>query len=83
MLEVILVTIKSSVKSSEYSSVKTDVKILTHLKKNPHSTIKELVQLLDITSRGVEKQIDTLKNEERLKRVGSARKGHWEVLKTP
>ncbi len=82
MLEVILVTIKSSVKSSEYGSVKTDVKILTHLKKNPHSTIKELALLLDITSRGVEKQIATLKNEERLKRVGSARKGHWEVIKT-
>jgi len=83
MLEVILMSIKSSVKSSEYSSVKTDVKILKYLKKNPHSTIRELAEFLDITSRGVEKQIATLKNEERLKRVGSARKGHWEVLKTP
>ena len=82
MLEVILETIKSSVKSSEYSSVKTDIKILTYLKKNPNSTIKELAQLLGISSRGVEKQIATLKKEERLRRVGSTRKGHWEVLET-
>ena len=36
--------------------------------------------MLDLTSRAVEKQIAKLKKESRLQRVGSARKGHWEVI---
>ncbi len=80
MLEVILITIQSSVKSSVKSSVNTDDKILDHFTQNPQSTIKELAELLDITTRAVEKQIANLKSENRLKRVGSARKGYWEVL---
>ena len=75
MLEVILQSIKSSVKSS----VNTEVKILEYLKQNPKSTIKELAELLDLTSRAIEKQIAHLKREDKIKRVGSARKGHWEV----
>jgi len=80
MLEVILESIKSSVESSVESSVNTEDKILNYLKQNPNSTIKELSQMLDLTSRAVEKQIAKLKKESRLQRVGSARKGHWEVL---
>jgi len=33
-----------------------------------------------LTTRAIEKQIANLKKEHRLSRVGSARKGHWEVL---
>lgn len=80
MLEVILESIKSSVKGSVESSVNTEDKILNYLKQNPNSTIKELSQMLDLTSRAVEKQIAKLKKESRLQRVGSARKGHWEVI---
>ncbi len=75
MLEVILESIKSSVKSS----VNTEDKILEYLKQNPKTTIKELANLLDLTSRAIEKQIASLKDNNRLVRVGSARKGYWEV----
>ena len=80
MLEVILETIQSSVKSSVKSSVNTEDRILTHLKQNPNATINELAQLLSLTTRAIEKQIANLKKDDKLQRVGSARKGHWEVL---
>ena len=67
MLEVIFDAIKSSVKSSAVSSVNTEGKILSLLKQNPRYTIKEL------------SNISNLKNKDRLKRVGSARKGYWEI----
>jgi len=79
MLEVILESIKSSVKSSVRSSVNTEDKILEYLRQNPKITIKELAKLLNLTTRAIEKQIANLKNNNKILRVGSARKGHWEV----
>jgi Fic family protein len=76
MLEVILKSIKSSVKSS----VNTEDKILEILKQNPTMTIKELSTIFDLTPRAIEKQIAKLKNENRLQRVGSTRKGSWEII---
>ena len=83
MLEVILEAIKSSVKDSVISSVNTEDKILNHFKQNPNSTIKELAIILDLTTRAVEKQIAKLKEEGKLKRIGSARQGYWEVNSSP
>ena len=79
MLEVILQSIESSVKSSVKSSVNTEDKILEHLKQNPKTTIKELATLLNLTTRAIEKQLANLKYENTIVRIGSARKGHWEV----
>ena len=80
MLEIILKTIKSSVNNSVISSVNTEDKILEHLKQNPKFTIKELAQILDLTTRAIEKQMAKLKKANKILRVGSARKGHWEVV---
>ena len=80
MLEVILESIKSSVKDSVKSSVNTEDKILAYLKENPTSTIKEMAEFLNLTTRAIEKQIANLKKANRLQRIGSARKGHWEVI---
>jgi Fic family protein len=79
MLEVILQSIESSVKSSVKSSVNTEDKILEYLIQNPKTTIKELATLLNLTTRAIEKQLANLKKENRLIRVGSARKGYWKV----
>ena len=76
MLEIILESIKSSVKSS----VNTEEKILNLLKQNPKFTIKELSEQLNLTTRAIEKQFAKLKKENKIKRVGSARKGQWEVI---
>ena len=84
MLEVILESIKkslkSSVKISVKSSVNTEDNILKLFKENPKITISELAQILNLTSRAIEKQIAKLKEENRLLRVGSARKGHWKIV---
>jgi Fic family protein len=82
MLEVILEAIKSSVKDSVLSSVKTEDKILNYLKENPTTTNKELAIVLNLTTRAIEKQIAKLKEENKIQRVGSARKGHWEIKST-
>jgi Fic family protein len=76
MLEVILESIQSSVKSS----VNTEVRILSFLQQNPTSTITKLSEVLGLTTRAIEKQIASLKASGRLQRIGSVRKGHWEVL---
>ncbi len=80
MLEVILETIKSSVKDSVKSSVNTEDNIFELLKQNPQSTIKELAHILDLTTRAIEKQISKLKIENRIVRIGSARKGYWNII---
>ena len=79
MLEVIFDATKSSVKSSVVGSVNTEEKILSLLKQNPRYTIKELSSILNLTTRAIEKQISNLKKEDKLKRVGSARKGYWKI----
>jgi Fic family protein len=80
MLEIILISLESSVKNSDKSSEKTEDKILNYLQANPHGTIKEITMHLGITSRAVEKQLASLKRDHRLQRTGSARKGEWIVL---
>ena len=79
MLEIIFEAIKSSVKSSVVSSVNTEDRIISLLKQNPAFTIKELSNILNLTTRAIEKQISNLKKEGRLKREGSSRKGYWKI----
>ena len=80
MLAVILESVESSVKSSVKSSVNTEERILRLLQENPTTTIGNLAEILGLSTRAVEKQIAKLKKEGRLKRIGSARKGRWEVV---
>lgn len=75
-----LVLILSSVKNSVISSVNTEDKILLLLKENPTMTINQIAEKLNLTQRAIEKQISKLKNENRIKRIGSARKGQWEIV---
>ena len=54
--------------------------ILELLKKNPKLSAKKLSEQIGITSRAVEKQLATLVEKGLLKRVGSPKGGHWEIL---
>jgi len=76
MLEVILKSIESSVKSS----VNTEDKIMELIKQDPKITIAKIAETLSISTRAVEKQLAKLKNENKLQRFGSARKGEWRVI---
>lgn len=79
MLEVILKSIESSVKSSVKSSVNTEDKIMELIKQNPKITIAKIAEALSLSTRAVEKQLAKLKDENKLQRIGSARKGEWRV----
>lgn len=79
MLEMILVSIESTLKSDQQSNLKSDQKILTIMKENNKITIKELCELISMSESGVKKVIKKLKDEERLTRVGSLKSGHWEI----
>ena len=62
------------------SSEKTSDIILSLLKEKPKLSAKKLSELIGITSRAVEKQISSLEKKGLLKREGSPKGGHWEVL---
>ena len=59
---------------------KTAEKLVGIIKVNSKVTIKELTSLLNITRRGVEEQIKSLKDKGIIRRVGPAKGGHWELL---
>jgi len=60
---------------------KTREKILSILKATPYITINELARIVEISQKGVEWQITKLKKEDRIKRIGPDKGGHWEVIK--
>ena len=62
------------------SSVKTNAEILEILSQKPHTTIPELAANLGLTTRGIEKQIASLKKAGRLHRIGPDKGGHWEKI---
>ena len=73
-------------RGSEKSSEKTaDVrrgpeKILAILRENQSLSAREIADEMGISQRAVEKQIASLRAAGRLRRVGPARGGHWEVI---
>ncbi|HMQ46595.1 MAG TPA: ATP-binding protein, partial [Saprospiraceae bacterium] len=64
----------------EKSSGKSLEKILEMMKINRSVTIAELAEHINISTRAVEKQIANLKDENRIRRVGGTKGGHWEVI---
>ena len=70
---------KSSLKSSPKSSVKTEDRILDLISQDDAVTTERLGEFLGISKRAVLKQIDKLKKQGRLRRIGPAKGGHWEV----
>jgi ATP-dependent DNA helicase RecG len=60
---------------------KSSWKIIDLLTNQPHMTIPELAGKLQISTRAVEKNLRKLQEAGRLKRVGPAKGGRWEVLK--
>jgi ATP-dependent DNA helicase RecG len=51
-------------------------KILKHLQIKPRATRDELAELLDLSIRGIEYNINMLKKSGKLKRIGSTKSGH-------
>jgi|LGVF01.1.fsa_nt_gb ATP-dependent DNA helicase RecG len=66
-------------KSSEEGSEKSSEKIIRLLRAEPSLSAREIAKRMGISSRAVKKQIARLKKERRLRRMGPAKGGHWEV----
>ncbi len=56
-------------------------KLLEYLKENPKATQKELAEYFDITKRTIERNMNILKKEKFIERVGNNRLGYWKILK--
>jgi predicted HTH transcriptional regulator len=63
----------------EESVEKSVEKILYLLKINPHITQKELISMVGLSRRGVEKNISILKAKKIIKRIGPNKGGYWKV----
>lgn len=59
---------------------KTAQKVVDLLRKNPVVTRSDLAQMLGLTDSGVKWQLNKLKAQGRIRRVGPDKGGHWEVL---
>ena len=70
---------KTSEKTSGKMSEKTSEKILILIKENKNITIAELAKKVGVTNRSIERNIQKLKKEKILQRIGSARGGYWKV----
>jgi ATP-dependent DNA helicase RecG len=62
-------------------SEKSSEKILALLEKRKTASAREIAEFLGLTPRAVEKHIAALRTAGRLKRVGPARGGRWEVVR--
>lgn len=75
MLDLILKALQNTQKSSQKSSQK----ILSLIASNPHITILEIANTLNLSPSGVKKILKSLKDTQKLKRIGSHKGGVWEV----
>ena len=65
--------------SSEKDSEKTSSRIIGLIKENSHITTKEIADILNFSTRAIEKHISALKKEKKLKRIGPDKGGYWKI----
>ena len=70
---------RKSMVVSEKSSEKSSEKILNMLHEDPELATRDVSTLLGISTRAVEKQLQKLKEQGRLRRLGPDKGGRWEV----
>ena len=63
--------------------MKSSVKIVELMLANRSITIPELAEMLNLSTRTIEKQIVNLKENKIIERIGPNKGGYWEVLDTP
>jgi len=71
---------KGSEKKFGEGSEKSSEKVLAFLKENNTASARKVAEALNLSPRAVEKQIAALKKAGKLKRIGPAKGGRWEVV---
>lgn len=56
------------------------VKIIKNIEKNNKISATELAKILSVSKRTIERDIDKLRKQGKLKRIGSDKGGKWEVI---
>lgn len=59
----------------------TQMKILNIIKHNPSVKIRELSNLLNLSKNAIQKNLDILKKNGMISRVGAQKNGHWQIKK--
>jgi Fic family protein len=86
MLEVIIRTLKDYQKNNVLDNVPDNVPnnrfetIIELINVNKAISISEMADKLNVNVKTIKRDISKLKDEGKLKRVGSARKGEWEII---
>jgi Fic family protein len=81
MLRMIRDAVLETSKTSEKMSEKMSEKILRLIAGNPQTTIAELARLTGKTARTIERNLQVLQVQKRLRRIGPDKGGFWEVVK--
>jgi predicted HTH transcriptional regulator len=63
------------------TSEKTSEKIIVALQQNSALTIAELAKSVGVATRSIERNLQKLQDEGRLRRIGPDKGGHWQVSK--
>ena len=72
--------LKSAEKSAEKNLSESAEKIILCMKNNSSITIAELCKETGLSDRGVRKNIEKLKANGYIRRVGPDKGGHWEMV---
>ncbi len=65
---------------SQKSKEKSKEKILQSIANNPYITTAELFNIIGLSISGIEKNLRQLKEQNKIKRIGADKGGHWEVI---
>jgi Fic family protein len=85
MLEMILISMQNLINENVPKNVPKNVplkrldKIVEIMRENRDITIIELANILEVADKTIKRDVSKLKEQNRLKRVGSLKSGHWEV----
>ena len=71
---------KTSKKTSKKINKKTSEKLVTLLRSMPDATLAELADATGLSIAGVRWNLNKLKDEHRIQRIGPDKGGYWEVL---
>ena len=71
---------KPTQETVQKSSEKSSEKILKLIEINNFITISELAEIIGISTRAIEKQINRLQNDNKIIHVGPDKGGHWNIV---
>jgi len=73
-------SISPAKEGEEVLTTELEKKILESMRQNPHLTFASIGQQLQISHHTVKEYVKRLKDKGIIKRIGSNRQGHWQIL---